>query len=54
MGNAVIEMNEEEGHVLPINLRKGLFSTASVDSIDIETKSSTGFTSLHGTAASAN
>ena len=54
MGNAVIEMNEQEGHVLPTNLRKGLFSTASVDNIDIETKSSTAFTSLHGTAASVN
>ena len=52
MGNAVIEINEQEGHVLPTNLRKGLFSTASVDNIDIETKSSTAFTSLHGTAAS--
>ena len=54
MGNTVIEMNEQEGHVLPTNLRKGLFSTASVDNIDIETKSSTAFTSLHGTAASVN
>ena len=54
MGSAVIEMNEQEGHVLPTNLRKGLFSTASIDNIDIETKSSTGFTSLHGTAASVN
>ena len=54
MGNAVIEMAEQEGHVLPTNLQKGLFSTASVDNIDIETKSSTAFTSLHGTAASVN
>ena len=54
MGNAVIEMNEQEGHVLPTNLRKGLFSTASVNNKDIETKSLTAFTSLHGTAASIN
>ena len=54
MGNAVIEMNEQEGHVLPTNLRKRLFSTESFDNIDIETKSSTAFTSLHGTAASVN
>ena len=54
MGNAVIEINEQERHVLPTNLRKALLSTASVDNIDIETKSSTAFTSLHGTAASVN
>ena len=54
MSNAVIEMNEQEGHVLPTNHRKGLFSTASVDNEDIETKSSTAFTSLNGTAASVN
>ena len=54
MGSAVIEMNKQKGHVLPTNLRKGLFSTASVDNIDIETKSSTAFTSLHGTATSVN
>ena len=51
MGNTVIEMNEE-GNVLPTNLRKGLFSTASVHNIDVEPKSSTAFISLHGTAAS--
>ena len=39
MGSTVIEMNKQKGHVLPTNLRKGLFSTASVDNIDIETKS---------------
>ena len=54
MGNAVIQMNEQEGHVLPTKLRKGLFSKASVDNTDFETKSSTAFTSLHGIAASVN
>ena len=54
MGNTVIDMNKKEGVVLPTNLRKGLFSTASVDNIDVATKSSSAVTSLHGTAASIN
>ena len=52
LGNTVVEMNEKEGIVLPTNLRRGLFSTASIDNIDIHPKSSTARTSLHGTAAS--
>ena len=54
MGNAVIDMNEREGVVLPMRLKIGLFSTASIDNIDVSTKSSTSFTSLHGTAGSIN
>ena len=54
LGNTVVEMNEKEGIVLPTNLRRGLFSTASIDNIDIHPKSSTARTSLHGTATSIN
>ena len=54
MGNTVTDMNEKEGVVLPTNLWKGLFSTASVDNIDVPTKSSSAVTSLHRTAASVN
>ena len=54
IGNTVIEMNEKEGIAVPTNLRIVLFSTASVDNIDVATKSSSAVTSLHGTAASIN
>ena len=54
MGNTVIDMNEKDGVVLPTNLRKGLSSTASVDNIDVATKSFSTVTLLHGTAASVN
>ena len=52
MVNTVIDVNKKEGVVLPSNLRKGLFSNTSVDNIDVETKSSSAVTSLHGRAAS--
>ena len=42
------------GVLLPRILKTGLFCTASVDNIDVSTKSSTALTSLHGTAASIN
>ena len=32
-------MNEIERNILPMNLQKGLFSTASIDNADVETKS---------------
>ena len=54
MGNTMISAHKKEGVVLPRNLRTGIFSTASVDNIDVNTKSSTVHTSLHGTAASIN
>ena len=54
MGNTVIDMNEKEGVVLPASLREGLFSTTSVDNIDVATKSLTAVASFHGTAASVN
>ena len=53
MGNTVIKANERDGMVLPMSLKLGVFSTASVDNIDIEIQSSLS-TSLHGTAASIN
>ena len=36
MGNTVIEANERDGMVLPMNLKLGVFSTTSVDNIDVE------------------
>ena len=49
-----IEKHEQEGAVVPTNLRKGVFSTAAADNVDVNSKSSTAFSSLHGTAASIN
>ena len=37
-----------------MSLKLGVFSTASVDNIDVEIQSSLSTTSLHGTAASIN
>ena len=54
MENAVIEANERDGMVLPMSLKLGVFSTASVDNIDVEIQSSLSTSSLHGTAASIN
>ena len=54
MGNNVIDLNNTEGVVIPIVLKKGIFSTASIDNIDIDTTAALCTTSLHGTAASIN
>ena len=54
MGNIVVDMNEKEGVVLPANLGEGLFSTTSVDNIDVATKLLSAVASFHGTAASVN
>ena len=54
MGNRAIDTHEREGAVIPTNLRKGLFSIAAADNIDVNPQSSTASTSLHGTAASIN
>ena len=54
MGNTLIKANERDGMVLPMSLKLGVFSTASVDNIDIEIQSSLSTTFLHGTAASIN
>ena len=54
IGNTVIDMNKKEGVVLPTNLQKSLFSTASINNIGVATKSLSGVTSLHGTVASIN
>ena len=40
MENAVIEANKKDGMVLPMSLKLGIFSTASVDNIDVEIQSS--------------
>ena len=40
MGNTVIEASERAGMVLPMSLKLGVFSTASVDNIDVEIQSS--------------
>ena len=54
MGNTVIEANERDGVVLPMNLKLGVFSTVPVDNIDVDIQSSLSTTSLHDTAASIN
>ena len=54
MENTVIEASERDGMVLPMSLKLGVFSTASVDNIDVEIQSSLSTTSLHGTTASIN
>ena len=52
MGNTVIEANERDDVVLPINLKLGVFSTASVDNIDVNIQSSLSTTtSLHSTVS---
>ena len=52
MGNTAIESYETTGVVAPVSLKRDLFCTAAVDNIDVNPKSSTATTSLHGTAAS--
>ena len=46
MGNIVIDVNEKEWVILPTNLRKGFFSTATVNNTDVVTKSLSAVTSL--------
>ena len=53
MTNTVIE-NERNCVVLAMNLKKGVFSTASLNNIDVDTSATLLTTSLHGTAASLN
>ena len=36
MENAVIEANERDSMVLPMSLKLGVFSTASLDNIDVK------------------
>ena len=52
MGNTVIEANERDNMVLPMSLKLGVFSRASVGNIDVEIPSSLSTNSLHRTAAS--
>lgn len=54
VGNSVIEANERDGVIIPMNLKRDFFSTAFVDNIDLNTKVTLLTTSLHGTAASLN
>ena len=54
MGNIVIEASKRNGVALPMNLKLEVFSTASVDNIDVNIQSSLSTTSLHGTSASIN
>ena len=54
VGNAAIDTFERDDVVAPMCLQKGLFCTSAIDNIDINPKSSTAKTSLHGTAASIN
>ena len=43
--------NEREVVVIPMNLKQGVFSTASADNIDVDTKATLLTTLLNGTAA---
>ena len=54
MGNKASKLYSEEDAILPINLRKDLFTTAAVDNINVNQKFLAALTSLHGTAASLN
>ena len=54
LGNALLSTNEEVGVMLSMNLKLGLFTTASLDNINFQIKSSMSTTCLHGTAASLN
>ena len=54
LGNALLSTNEKEGVMVPMSLKLGLFTTASLDNIDVQIKSSLSITCLHGTAASLN
>lgn len=54
MGNTVIETNDRDDVVLPMNLKLGVLSTVSVDNINADIQSPLSTTSLYGTAASIN
>ena len=54
LGNALLSTNEKEAVMVPMSLKLGLFTTASLDNIDVQIKSSLSTTCLHGTAASLN
>ena len=54
MGNTVIETNDRDDVVLPMNLKLGVLSAVSVDNINADIQSPLSTTSLYGTAASIN
>ena len=54
MENSVINTNKKDMVVVLISLKVCLFSTASINNIDLEIKPSLATTFLHGTAASIN
>ena len=54
MGNTVIETNDRDDVVLPMNLKLGVLSAVSVDNTNVDIQSSLSTTSLYGTAASVN
>ena len=54
LSNKAIKRYSEKSIIVPNNLRKNIFTTAAVDNIDVNLKTSTVFTSLYGTAASLN
>ena len=54
MGNLVIKTYEADRVVIPKSLMIGMFSTESIDNIDVEIKPSLASTSLHGAAAFIN
>lgn len=51
MENTLMNANERDVVVIPMNLKQGVFSTTSADNIDVDTKATLLTTSLNGTAA---
>ena len=54
LGESLFQNKAKYNKCCKLNFRKNLFTTAAVDNTDVNPKSSTAFTSLHGTAASLN
>ena len=52
LGNSICVQFEEEGVVCPLKLKRSLFTTANVDTIDHNPSVRTAKDSFHGTAAS--
>lgn len=51
MENTLMNANERDVVVIPMNLKQGVFSTTSADNIDVDTKATLLTTPLNGTAA---
>ena len=51
MENTLMNANERDVVVIPMNLKQGVFSTTSADNIDVDTKATLLTTPLNGIAA---